>query len=264
MIRRRSATCSGPSTAGWSRTGPSTTEDRIFAAPYLTLADPDWAAEELAWALESGARTVVMRPAAPTTALGRRNPFDPMFDGILGPGQRGRHRRRRPRRRQRGFFERICRRRIRGHLSAWLEALHQVLRHRAGHPRLPADAHLREPLRPIPQSPHRLRGERSRVPSRSDQEDPLDCQQDARVLEGRSRRDASAGTCGSTRSGRMTSTRWPTASDPIGSSSVPIGRTSRDCRNRSTMCPSSRASPVRDRRMILFDNVQELITLRPT
>lgn len=55
-------------------------EDRIYAAPYMTLADPDWAAGELAWALDAGARMVVMRPAAPVTALGRRNPFDPMFD----------------------------------------------------------------------------------------------------------------------------------------------------------------------------------------
>lgn len=55
-------------------------EYRIYAAPYLTLADPDWAAGELAWVLDAGARLVVMRPAAPVTALGRRNPFDPMFD----------------------------------------------------------------------------------------------------------------------------------------------------------------------------------------
>jgi predicted TIM-barrel fold metal-dependent hydrolase len=56
--------------------------DRIFAAPYLTLADPAWAIEELTWALDQGARIVVMRPAAPTTALGRRSPFDTMFDGF--------------------------------------------------------------------------------------------------------------------------------------------------------------------------------------
>ena len=56
--------------------------DRIYAAPYLTLADPIWAVEELTWALDNGARTIVMRPAAPMTALGRRSPFDPMFDGF--------------------------------------------------------------------------------------------------------------------------------------------------------------------------------------
>ncbi|HET6729792.1 MAG TPA: hypothetical protein VFG96_10255, partial [Jiangellaceae bacterium] len=54
--------------------------DRIFAAPYVTLADPQWAVEELEWALGEGARLLVMRPAAPTTALGRRSPFDAIFD----------------------------------------------------------------------------------------------------------------------------------------------------------------------------------------
>jgi predicted TIM-barrel fold metal-dependent hydrolase len=56
--------------------------DRIFAAPYLTLADPQWAIDELEWALDRGARTVVLRPAAPTTVLGPRSPFDEMFDGF--------------------------------------------------------------------------------------------------------------------------------------------------------------------------------------
>jgi len=55
-------------------------QDRIFAAPYITLADPAWAAEEVDWALGQGARLLVMRAAAPTTALGRRSPFDPMFE----------------------------------------------------------------------------------------------------------------------------------------------------------------------------------------
>jgi len=57
-------------------------EGRIYSAPYLTLADPAWAVDELAWALDQGARIVVMRPAAPVTALGRRSPFDTMFDGF--------------------------------------------------------------------------------------------------------------------------------------------------------------------------------------
>jgi predicted TIM-barrel fold metal-dependent hydrolase len=56
--------------------------DRIHAAPYLTLADPQWAIDELTWALDRGARIVVMRPAAPTTVTGRHSPFDPMFDGF--------------------------------------------------------------------------------------------------------------------------------------------------------------------------------------
>ncbi len=54
--------------------------DRIFAGPYLTLADLDWAIGELEWALDHDARTIVMRPAVPTTATGRKNPFEPEFD----------------------------------------------------------------------------------------------------------------------------------------------------------------------------------------
>lgn len=54
--------------------------DRLFAAPYLTLADLDWACRELEWALDRGARTIVMRPAAPTTRSGQLAPTDPAFD----------------------------------------------------------------------------------------------------------------------------------------------------------------------------------------
>ncbi len=54
--------------------------DRIFAAPYLTLADVDEAVRELEWALDQDARTVVLRAAAPVTQLGPRSPADPAFD----------------------------------------------------------------------------------------------------------------------------------------------------------------------------------------
>ena len=55
-------------------------QGRIISAPYLTLADLDWAVEELEWAIDHGARMIVMRTAAPTTVTGRRNPFDPYYD----------------------------------------------------------------------------------------------------------------------------------------------------------------------------------------
>jgi predicted TIM-barrel fold metal-dependent hydrolase len=55
-------------------------QDRIFAAPYLTLVDVDWACAELEWALDRGARTIVTRPAAATTAQGPKSPGDAMFD----------------------------------------------------------------------------------------------------------------------------------------------------------------------------------------
>jgi predicted TIM-barrel fold metal-dependent hydrolase len=55
-------------------------QNRIFAAPYLTLADVGWACEELEWALAKGARVIVMRPAAVFTPYGSASPGDPQFD----------------------------------------------------------------------------------------------------------------------------------------------------------------------------------------
>ena len=54
--------------------------DRIFAGPYISLASVEWACSELEWAVANGARVIVMRPAAPTTANGQRSPFDTMYD----------------------------------------------------------------------------------------------------------------------------------------------------------------------------------------
>lgn len=53
---------------------------RIFAAPYISLADVDWAISELTWAVDHGARTVVMRPGAPTTSKGQLPPSATEFD----------------------------------------------------------------------------------------------------------------------------------------------------------------------------------------
>ena len=65
-------------------------QDRIYAAPYLTLVDVDWACRELEWALDRGARTIVMRPAAPTTTGGPRSPaaeeFDPFWARVNEAG----------------------------------------------------------------------------------------------------------------------------------------------------------------------------------
>jgi len=54
--------------------------ERIFAAPYISLADVGVAVEELDWALDNGARVVCMRPAAPVTSSGPLPPADPAFD----------------------------------------------------------------------------------------------------------------------------------------------------------------------------------------
>lgn len=55
-------------------------KDRIYATPYITLADLDNACAELEWALDHGARVVCMLPAAPTTIHGPMSPFDKYFD----------------------------------------------------------------------------------------------------------------------------------------------------------------------------------------
>ena len=57
-----------------------TFEGRLFAAPYITLADVDWACEQLDWALARDARILVMRPSAVFTRAGPRNPGHPEFD----------------------------------------------------------------------------------------------------------------------------------------------------------------------------------------
>jgi predicted TIM-barrel fold metal-dependent hydrolase len=56
--------------------------NRIFAAPYITLTDPENAVRELQWALDQDARFVVMVGGPVTTALGTKAPGDRMFDGF--------------------------------------------------------------------------------------------------------------------------------------------------------------------------------------
>jgi len=54
--------------------------DRIFAAPYLTLLDPDQAIDEARWAVVNGARVVVLRAAPVMAPSGWRSPGDPRYD----------------------------------------------------------------------------------------------------------------------------------------------------------------------------------------
>jgi predicted TIM-barrel fold metal-dependent hydrolase len=54
--------------------------ERIFAAPYITLADIGNAVRELEWALSCDARFVVMVPGPVMTPSGGRSPADPVFD----------------------------------------------------------------------------------------------------------------------------------------------------------------------------------------
>jgi predicted TIM-barrel fold metal-dependent hydrolase len=54
--------------------------ERLFAAPYFSLCDVQWACAELEWALARGARVLCTRPAAAWTKDGPRSPADPLFD----------------------------------------------------------------------------------------------------------------------------------------------------------------------------------------
>jgi predicted TIM-barrel fold metal-dependent hydrolase len=56
--------------------------DRIYAAPYVTLLDVDWAVEELEFALAHDARVILMRPGSVYGAERRRTPGDPRHDAF--------------------------------------------------------------------------------------------------------------------------------------------------------------------------------------
>jgi predicted TIM-barrel fold metal-dependent hydrolase len=57
-------------------------QNKIFAAPYITLSDPAAAVAELRWALERGARVLVMRAGPVLTERGLTSPADRIFDGF--------------------------------------------------------------------------------------------------------------------------------------------------------------------------------------
>lgn len=55
-------------------------EGRIFAAPYLTLLDPEAAVREVDWVLDAGAKVIVMRAGPVQAPSGSRSPGDPVYD----------------------------------------------------------------------------------------------------------------------------------------------------------------------------------------
>ncbi|MDZ7678615.1 MAG: amidohydrolase family protein [Acidimicrobiales bacterium] len=57
-------------------------QERIFAAPLLTLVDPEAAVAELEWALEQDARFVLMLPGPAMTPAGGRSPAGPEYDRL--------------------------------------------------------------------------------------------------------------------------------------------------------------------------------------
>ncbi len=55
-------------------------QDRLFAAPYLSLADPEWAEDEVAALIDRDARVVCMVPGPVPTGDGSVSPGDKRFD----------------------------------------------------------------------------------------------------------------------------------------------------------------------------------------
>jgi len=55
-------------------------QERIYAAPYISIMDRDRGIAELEWALENDARFIVMRPTFVYDKAGSRSPADPFFD----------------------------------------------------------------------------------------------------------------------------------------------------------------------------------------
>lgn len=54
--------------------------ERLYAAPYISLVDPERAAQEVEWALERDARVVVLRSGPVRCPDGYRSPADPRMD----------------------------------------------------------------------------------------------------------------------------------------------------------------------------------------
>jgi hypothetical protein len=61
---------------------------RIFATPVVNPCLPERGIAELEWALERGARVVLLRPGPVAGTRGTRSPFLPAFDAFLGQGGR--------------------------------------------------------------------------------------------------------------------------------------------------------------------------------
>lgn len=55
-------------------------KDRIFAAPMISLTDPEWAVKELEWCISQGARLITMRNGPIYTRNGTASPAAPEYD----------------------------------------------------------------------------------------------------------------------------------------------------------------------------------------
>ncbi len=107
-------------------------QDRLFAAPYISLADLDSGIAEFERAVEHGARTVVMRPAAVFTANGAYGMADPVFDPFWARVNEAGIPVVDPRRRQRLQLERLWPGRVFGQVLRRHAAFGHRVQHGAG------------------------------------------------------------------------------------------------------------------------------------
>ena len=89
-------------------------ENRIFASPYISLADLDVAVEELERALSLGATHGLHAPGRAHHGLRSAHARRPLLRPVLGARQRGGHHRRRARGRQRLLAQRLRQGRVLG------------------------------------------------------------------------------------------------------------------------------------------------------
>ncbi len=157
-------------------------QDRIFGAPYITLADVDEAVAELEWALDRGAapglHAARRADDEARAALARRRGVRP----VLGAGERGRDHRRDPRRRQRLRVQRL--RRGRAERRTRPDAVARADEHRPADPRLLHRDHLRPALHPVPEPAHGVDRERSGLPQGSPAQAGEGAQAIRRLLRG--------------------------------------------------------------------------------
>jgi predicted TIM-barrel fold metal-dependent hydrolase len=55
-------------------------KDRLFGVPVVSLSDPDWALEEVEWAIRQGAKVISLRNGPVYTATGTTSPGAPEYD----------------------------------------------------------------------------------------------------------------------------------------------------------------------------------------
>ena len=136
---------------------------RLFASPYITLADVDWACAQLDWALERDARIIVMRPSAVYTRGGPRNPgakeFDPFWARVNEAGITVVTHIGATRHDSNGYDTRNI-----DLLSLGPRPSITNFHRSREHQRLPRQPGLRPAVRALPQPARRVGGERLRVP----------------------------------------------------------------------------------------------------